>query len=241
MTGSPSLSREWREWSVRTRRGTAAELHRVDTGARPDAVSTHGDAKGRILTLCRPSRAAVVLGSAQPATDIDEAAAHALGLEVARRRSGGGAVFVDPDDSIWIEAWIPRADPLWVDDVSSSMLWLGRTFVDVLAGDPRFDRPAEVVTGPYDAGSWGRTICFMSEAPGEVRGQQGKIVGISQRRDRDGARFQAIVYRRWDPARWQVFRDPGAARALDGLAVECVDAEPERLAERLAARLAGTV
>lgn len=238
MTGSSSFSLAW---SLRTRRGSAAELHQVDPGgnldADPGAAREHLAPSGRTLTLCMPTKAAVVLGSTQAASDIDFEAAGALGLDVVKRRSGGGAVFVDPHDSIWLEAWIPRTDPLWVDDVSASMLWLGRAFVGALAGKSHEARQIEVVVSPYDPGRWGRSICFLSEAPGEVRGMAGKIVGISQRRDRSGARLQAVVYRRWDPARWQVFRDPELARALEGLQVECVDIEPEVLFESLAAQV----
>lgn len=213
-------------------------MHLVDTAAHPGIDPPGAGAAGRSLTLCIPTHAAVVLGSAQSDADIDMSAAGVRGLDVARRRSGGGAVFVDPVDSIWVEAWIPRTDPLWVEDVSSSMLWLGRAFVAALA-EANPDRALELIVGPYEAGRWGRRICFLSEAPGEVRGAAGKVVGISQRRDRRGARLQAILYRRWDPARWQVFGDPGLAQALLDMRIECIDIEPALLMDRLAAHLTG--
>ena len=49
-------------------------------------------------------------------------------------------------------------------------------------------------------------MCFDGVAPGEVvlagpdDGLPAKLVGISQRRTRDGARFQCIVHHRWAPA-----------------------------------------
>ena len=218
-----SMKSDSGSWLVHTRHASATELHRID--ALPEGEVP----QARMLTLCRPSAPAVVLGSTQTAADLDMAAVQERGLEVAHRRSGGGAVFVDPEDSVWIDAWIPRNDALWVDDVSASMLWLGRAWVAAL-GDAV---AAEMITDPYDAGAWGRTVCFLSSAPGEVRGPQGKLVGISQRRDRHGARLQCVLYRRWDRSRWAVFSEPGAARALDAMAVDCVDLEPDVVLARL--------
>lgn len=216
--GSPST------WSVRTVHASASDLH----GA---AGAVDGElAERRVLTLCVPERAAVVLGSAQPDGDVDASAVASLGLDLVRRRSGGGAVFVDPADSVWIEAWIPRSDPLWVEDVSASMLWLGRAWAEVLADVTS----PEVITAPHDPGTWGRTVCFLGTAPGEVRGRAGKIVGISQRRDRRGARLQCVVYRRWDPTKWSVLADPGARSALEAMEIECVDLEPTEVLARLA-------
>jgi len=226
-----------RRWSARTVTGSAAELHLLD------------DFAERTLVLRVPSSRAVVLGSAQDASDVDADRAAALGLEVARRRSGGGAVFVDPVDSIWIDAWIPRADPLWVDDVSTSMLWLGRAYAAVLADDVGAGSEIDVATGAFEAGEHGRSICFLSTAPGEVvvrngslgtdRGgpATGKVVGISQRRDKRGARLQSVLYRRWDPGHWAVFGDAALARALGEVDVHPVDVEPADLIARLVAHL----
>ncbi|HET6793562.1 MAG TPA: hypothetical protein VFH45_03925, partial [Acidimicrobiales bacterium] len=70
-------------WSVGELAGTPAELHTLldPTGRRR-------------LLLCRPQSAAVVIGSAQAAASIDADRAGAAGLEVVRRRTGGGAVLV---------------------------------------------------------------------------------------------------------------------------------------------------
>ena len=51
----------------------------------------------------------------------------------------------------------------------------------------------------YEPGSWGRLACFASRGPGEVLVGEAKAVGITQRRTRNTARFQTLVYRRWDP------------------------------------------
>jgi hypothetical protein len=45
-------------------------------------------------------------------------------------------------------------------------------------------------------------VCFASAAPGEVFVGDNKLVGISQRRNREGARFQCVLYRQWNPLIW---------------------------------------
>ena len=138
-----------------------------------------------------PQDAALVLGSAQPD---DVAASHEAG--VVRRRSGGGAVLVTPDESVWIDVVISRNDPLWDDDVNRAPLWLGRVWTAALeqlgVGDGE-------VFHRYEPGPWGRLACFASKGPGEVLVGGAKAVGITQRRTRNTARFQTLVYRRWDP------------------------------------------
>ena len=47
---------------------------------------------------------------------------------------------------------------------------------------------------------WSSLVCFAGRGPGEVFVDARKAVGISQRRTRDGARFQCAIHRRWDPA-----------------------------------------
>jgi hypothetical protein len=46
---------------------------------------------------------------------------------------------------------------------------------------------------------WSRRVCFAGLGAGEVVVGPRKLVGISQRRTRDGARFQCVVHRSWDP------------------------------------------
>jgi hypothetical protein len=70
-------------------------------------------------------------------------------------------------------------------------------------------------------GKYGDRVCFSGAGPGEVMtlddaGNPAKIVGISQRRTRDLARFQCTMYLQWEPALSQQFgqllSDPDAAR-----------------------------
>lgn len=208
-------------WSAHEWTGPAAEFHERDI---PET---------RSVWLCRVTSPALVLGSSQRDADIDPAAAARLHLDIARRRTGGGAVFLHPRDSIWIDVTIGRDDPLWTDDVSESMIWLGASFVDALSGWVS----ASVRTERFAAGADGKTVCFASAAPGEVFVGDDKLVGISQRRGRWGARFQCVIYREWMPDMWVgAIADVAVRERIRDLQVATIDATPaEVMAELMSA------
>ncbi|MDQ6524988.1 hypothetical protein RB608_15320 [Nocardioides sp. LHD-245] len=143
-----------------------------------------------------PTGPALVLGSAQDHTVADAAAVTAAGVDVVRRRSGGGAVYVDPARSVWLDVVVPRDDSRWSDDVRASAYWLGEAWQRALA---TLGVAAQVYRGGLEQTPWGRLVCFAALGPGEVLVGDRKLVGISQRRTRTGARFQCIAYERWDP------------------------------------------
>ena len=189
---------------------------------------------GRGVWWCDVNAPALILGSTQSVEDVDEQSAESLGLDIVRRRSGGGAVYVHPTESVWIDVTISKDDPLWVDDVTRSMLWLGDAFVQALA--PWVD--ARVHRGAFDAGTDGRAVCFSSTSPGEVFVGDAKLVGISQRRGRAGARLQCVVYRGWSPQSWvPALSSPEIrARALD-LSVATLDIAADDIVAALVAAL----
>jgi len=176
----------------------------------------------RAIRWCVPERSAVVLGSAQPIEHIDVAAAEQLGIDVVRRRSGGGAVLVEPGDIAWVDVLIPRDDPLWCDDVGRAFWWLGEVWRDAL--DALGHAGAVVHRGALITTEWSRLVCFAGLGPGEVTIDGRKVVGISQRRTRQGAVFQCAVVRRF---------------ALDRLVAVLALAPEER--RRLVAAVAPTV
>jgi hypothetical protein len=173
-------------WRVEHRRGAAADLHGRDLGPTVE----------RSVTVLDVERAALVLGSTQRESDVDARAADAFGVEVCRRRSGGGAVLLVPEQSLWVDVELPRGDPMWDDDVGRASHWLGRAWA--AAAEDLGVRGA-VHTGGVLETRWSRTVCFGGLGPGEVVVDRRKLVGISQRRTRAGARFQCVVHRRWDP------------------------------------------
>ncbi len=173
-------------WERHDWHGSAADFHAMEP------VLT------RAMWWCSVESPAIILGSTQKESDVDKAIAKDLGLDVVRRRSGGGAVFVHPTQSVWIDITIPKDDPLFVEDVTASMLWLGDVFVEALSPWVQ----AMTYRDAFEAGADGRSVCFASTSPGEVFVGKSKLVGISQRRGRDGARLQCVLYRSWQTELW---------------------------------------
>ena len=188
-------------WVVEHHRGSAADLHALDVPA---------DGRRRIWVL-ETSRPAVVLGSTQPEGVLDRGAAARSGTDVARRRSGGGAVWVAPGEPIWVDIVVPRGDPLWRDDVAAAFHPVGRAWQ--MALHRVGVRDAVVHEGAMVRTEWSDLVCFAGRGPGEVFLGDAKVVGISQRRTRQAARFQCAVPLRWDaePLRAVLASPPPAA------------------------------
>ncbi len=166
--------------------GSAADLHA--RALPPRATMWH-------FSVTRP---AVVLGSTQRDDVVDHELAAARGVDVARRRSGGGAVWLAPGGTLWVDVVLPRDDPRWDDDVSRSALWLGEAWSQVIRDVT--GASAEVHRGAMVCTALSTKACFAGVGPGEVSIGHRKVAGISQRRTRAAARFQCVAYERWDPA-----------------------------------------
>jgi lipoate---protein ligase len=205
-------------WRVEHDRGAASVFH-----SRP--VPDPAERAVWVLTVDRP---ALVLGSAQPLEDVDAEACARLGVEIVRRRSGGGGVLLVPGDVLWVDVVVPRGDPLWCDDVGQAFHWLGDAWVAALGACGVTGM--SVHRGPMRHSPWSSLVCFAGVGAGEVVQAGRKVVGLSQRRTRPGARFQCAVYHRWDPAALvAVLRDPPPLAELEGLALP-VPAPPEQVA-----------
>ena len=140
-----------------------------------------------------------MLGSTQPPGVADAAMMRAHGVELARRRGGGGAVYLAPGEQLWLDVWIPRQDPLWVADVSVAAEWVGAWWTAALASAGLGQQGVEVHTGRSVPGPSGDLVCFAGRGPGEVFSDGRKVVGLSQWRAREGALFSSCAYVRWDP------------------------------------------
>jgi lipoate-protein ligase A len=144
-------------------------------------------------------REAIVLGSRQHPGILDGSLGDDGAVEIVKRRSGGGLVHLVPGEHVWLDVTISRDDPEWTDDVVESMTWLGEHWVHALA---QLGMEAHVHRARLDADALGKLVCFASLGPGEVVDATGaKLVGISQRRTRDTARFQCTVLTAWRPER----------------------------------------
>lgn len=195
-----------RGWTVERLRGRASAFH----------ARTVPDAFQRSVWSFEVTAPAVVLGSTQSPDVVDVAATTRAGVDLVRRRSGGGAVWLAPGEVTWVDVLLPADDPLAETDVCRSARWLGEVWARAL-GRLGVDG-VEVHAGPMERTGWSDRACFAGLAPGEVtvvdddgtrRGSDGrgtprprrnKVVGISQRRTRAGARFQCAVLHHWDPA-----------------------------------------
>ena len=142
---------------------------------------------------------ALVLGSTQRGDRIaDVEACDRAGVEVVRRRSGGGAVLLVPGEVVWVDVLLPAGHAAWAHDVHRPMVWLGRALSSAfgaagLAGT-RVHDGAMVRTELSDL------ICFDGLGPGELTLDGSKLVGISQRRTRWAARLQCCWYSAYEPA-----------------------------------------
>jgi lipoate---protein ligase len=171
-------------WEIRDSFGDTARFHSEDP------------APHRSATFHRVARPALALGSAQPSERVNGRVAEALGVEVVRRRSGGGGVLLVPDEFVWLDLVIPTGDPLWSADVGQAMVWVGECWATALAA---LGVPSQVHHGGLVSSEWSRDVCFAGVGTGEVMAGTAKLVGISQRRTREWARFQTMAHLRWRP------------------------------------------
>ncbi len=142
---------------------------------------------------------ALVLGSTQDPSVVDAGACRRAGVEVVRRRSGGGAVLLVPGDVTWIDVIVPAGSAGWSDDVHGPMVWLGHHLADVIGTQTGADAVTAaggltVHDGAMRSTAWSRLICFDGVGAGEVLLGGRKLVGISQRRTRHAARLQCCWY-----------------------------------------------
>lgn len=154
---------------------------------------------------------ALVLGSTQHRSDVDVDACRRSGVEVVRRRSGGGAVLLVPGEVTWLDVIVPAAMPGWSDDVHGPMVWLGSGLVGAIERATGIDDLA-VHDAAMRTTPWSRLVCFDGLGAGEVLLGGRKLVGISQRRTRDAARLQCCWYSEYDPQRLLDLLDPATGR-----------------------------
>jgi lipoate-protein ligase A len=177
----------------------------------------------RSVVVYEVARPVLVLGSSQRDDAVDWERVERRGAEVVRRRSGGSAVLVEPGAAVWVDVTIPPGDPLWDHDVGRAFHWLGASWAEALSGA---GVDCHWYDGPMQKTPWSAWVCFAGLGPGEVTAEGRKVVGLSQRRTREGVLFQCCAARRWEPE-----------RLLDLLALD--DAERARGASELADVAAG--
>lgn len=176
------------EWRINHLRDSAESVHSRELPAE------------RAIWRASINESAIVLGSKQNSEIVNQQACDQDGVAVVRRRSGGGVVYLEVDQHLWIDIVIPRDDKLWSDDVGQAMFWVGELWADALAKCEIADRDQlRVHRGGLERSNFSDLICFAGLGPGEVTLHGEKVVGISQRRTREMARFQCVLHQRWSP------------------------------------------
>lgn len=175
------------EWQVTSVRGSAGEFHRREPEDDTDAV--------RELWWFEVDRPAIVLGSAQPEHTVDAVRCVREGIEIVRRRSGGGSVLMYPGEILWVDVILPADDPLADADVGRSMWWIGEVWAEAL--EDLGVVGTAIHRGPLVATAWSQLVCFDGVGAGEVLVDGRKAVGVSQRRTRHWSRIQTAMHLRW--------------------------------------------
>lgn len=208
---------------------TAAEFH---AKAVPDPATAE-------VWLHEITSAALVLGSTQDADVVDGEACRRAGVEVVRRRSGGGAVLLTPGQVTWVDVIVPAGSTGWADDIHAPMVWVGRHLAAVLAevlGEVLAERSIAVHEGPMVSTAWSSVVCFDGFGAGEVLLDGRKLVGISQRRTRHAARLQCCWYSRYDASALAGLLAAPHRPAVEELAP--IATVPQAIAEAIPAALA---
>jgi len=165
----------------------------VDFHARPLPTDPHPH-----IWWFTPKQSALVLGSTQDLSVVNSTECRKRGIEIVKRHSGGGAVLLSSETTVWIDVVLPATHELSVSDIGQAPLWLGKLFqralIDLGVADLTLHETAMEKT------DWSTLICFAGRGPGEVFTSNGhKVVGISQRRTREWVRFQIVVSLAWRP------------------------------------------
>jgi lipoate-protein ligase A len=182
------------------------------------AAENPGESAG--VWVVEADQRCLVLGSAQDRSTATDAVGRGdyADVSVLQRRSGGGAVWVDPLTTVWIEIVVPTRSPRYSPKVDRSTDWLGHAISTALG---------TLSSGPFrpvsasGSDQLGRLVCFGGLGSGEVMVDGRKVVGVSQRRGRWGSRFQLAVYSEFDPVPLVDLVDTsGLKRGRDELAAE---------------------
>lgn len=109
----------------------------IDRPGPASASDFHGravDDVGHALRLWwfDPIRPALVLGSTQDQSLLRVAACGERGVDVVKRRSGGGLVYVSPEHTLWADVIVPSSHRVWNVDVGKASEWIGECWLAAL-------------------------------------------------------------------------------------------------------------
>lgn len=200
-------------WQVRYTTGDAQEFHdrRPSDNTRPE-IWVH--------TVATPT---LVLGSTQRESILDLVAIGEQGVDLCRRRSGGGLVYVEPTNDCWIDVVLPTSSKLHQPDIARSFEWIGQAWASTLqtslhisamdASSMDIDAPTSppiAVANTSDRSAASRLICFAGMGHGEVTVEGNKVVGLSQKRTKSWSRLQSLATRSWQYDKMELLLAPDA-------------------------------
>ncbi|MDN5273946.1 ligase [Chloroflexus sp. MS-CIW-1] len=176
---------------------------------------------------------ALVIGSGQKLSEVDQLALRQQGVTLHRRASGGTAVLFVPG-FLMQDIALPLDHPLAHPDVSESYRWLGEVWQATLMQFGIQTRLIDIATARTDRqmlDTLTARACFGGRSPYELLVNDRKLVGFAQVRRREGMLFQVGVYTHWPgqqlstllailPAERQLFIERLAGRVTD-LATVC--------------------
>ncbi len=228
-------------WVVRTSIGSAQDFHHRPFPGDTNQLAGNTAQFEPTVWIHRVKRPTLVLGSTQDESILLAEEARAAGYEISTRRSGGGLVLVSPTTSCWIDILVPTNHDKWEHDISLAFHWVGELWAQALQELGIHD--CQVHRGPLLNREHGRVLCFAGLGPGEVTLGGRKVVGLSQRRVRAGARFQGLLVGSWDSAPLEQFlhkaalpKDLNLQQVLVGhplLSPVIIDAVPDTLVSLL--------
>jgi lipoate-protein ligase A len=167
------------------------------------------------LWVMRPTSTALVMGSSQKPEQFDDQKLAADGVQLAARRSGGGAVFIDPAAAVWIDVVAPRSSSMWSKELAENFLIVGRIWQQAFATVGVATNLCTESPKRTDAAT---LACWAGFGWGELSVGRSKVVGLSQRRTRWGVRVQAMAVLDGSSARVSDYlHTPDQAKVRDAL------------------------
>ena len=104
-------------WSIKRSEGSVAARH-----------LTLPTFESRQIIIHEIDKPTMVFGTTQKNMSLEAA----IDCDYVYRKSGGGAVFLEPGKVLWVDFVVPREDPLWCDDIRRSSVWLGELWVSAM-------------------------------------------------------------------------------------------------------------
>ena len=178
-------------WSVKRSQGSVADRH-----------LTLPTFESRQIIIHEIDKPTMVFGTAQKNMFLETA----IECDYVYRKSGGGAVFLEPGKILWVDFVVPREDPLWCNDIRRSSLWLGELWVRAMKDIGLYGK---VHNEEIRKTELSRLVCFAGLATGEVT-VSGKKLLVSVKDELEkgrgssallcfpGLRKELLIYFKWN-------------------------------------------